>query len=277
MEKPNTPPIEKFPGAVESNEGFNDLCVFTTTFYGAGPVSLVRQELAIKLLENCATLGIHTVVVDGGSNEAFLERARQIGGVEIVVDASLKMGESRRKALEIAMEHQSSPYFLWVEPEKDNLITSESLNTMIDGLRKGDVDIVVPRRMNKGSMPKFQAWIEDLANKRATAKMEGVEEPLDLWFGPKMFNRDGAKYFAEYKGKLDKWDSIIKPVLDAHEGGSKVGSADVDYTYDPSQAKSEEHDDVMKRKRVIQYVDILNELGDSVAKDAFKKAGEDRK
>lgn len=274
MEKPNTPSVEKFPGTAESKEGFDDLCIFTTTLYREDTVSVVRQELAIRLLENCANLGIRTVVVDGGSNTAFLDRARGIENVEILVEPNLKMGESRRKALEVAMAHQSCPYFLWVEPEKDNLITTESLHAMIDGLRKGEVDIVVPRRKSKESMPKFQAWIEDRANRIATAKMEGLEEPLDLWFGPKMFNRDGAKYFAEYKGKLDKWDSIIKPVLDAHEDGSKVGSTDVDYTYDPTQATSEEYDSAMKRKRVIQYVDILDELGDDVAKNAFNNSKE---
>jgi hypothetical protein len=120
------------------------------------------------------------------------------------------------------------------------------------------------------SMPKLQAWIEKRANERASHIMEESQENLDklsseafdLWFGPKIFNLEGAKFFAEYKGKLDKWDSIIKPVVLAAQAGKKISSVEVDYTYDPSQSESEKDDRNMKEKRLIQYRQILKELGD---------------
>jgi len=247
-------------------EQFSDLSIFTTTFYGTDEISRVREKLAEKFFNNARELGIKCVVVDGGSNEKFLKRIEALDNIEVVVEPSLKMGESRRAALQIAIERYATPYFLWSEPEKDGLINLDSLKAMIEGLRKNQTDIIVPKRTTKESMPRFQAWIESRANKRAselTGKQpENVEEILDLWFGPKMFNREGAESFINYKGQLDKWDSIIKPVLNAAQEGKRISSVDVDYRYDPSQTIAEEQDREMKRKRIEQYSTILKELGD---------------
>jgi bacterioferritin (cytochrome b1) len=269
MEHPpeNIPSVE----ALEKEPGFKDLVLFTTTMYGEDAVSRVREVLAEDLLKNAEKLGVRCVVVDGGSNAEFLKKLSEFKNVTSEIDPKLGMGESRREALKKALE-MAGPQdnFLWVEPEKADLITEESLNAMIEGLRAGKTDIVVPRRKSMESMPKFQAWIERRANQRAGELMkenedeaEPTDEALDLWFGPKMFNRGGAAFFADYKGKLDKWDSIIKPVIEAAEAGKKISSVDVDYSYDPSQSGSEENDRVMKEKRVIQYKKILGELGDS--------------
>jgi hypothetical protein len=265
------PPQEVGPTReeLEKEPGFKDLVLFTTTMYGVDDVSKVREVLAERLLKNAEDLGVRSVVVDGGSNPEFLKKLKAFKNVTSEVDPSLGMGESRREALKKALELAGpQDNFLWVEPEKSELITKESLSAMIEGLRAGQTDIVVPRRKSMASMPKFQAWIEKRANKRAGELMNEdedapTEESLDLWFGPKMFNREGANFFANYKGKLDKWDSIIKPVIDAAEAGKKISSVDVDYSYDPSQSESEEHDRVMKEKRVTQYKKILGELGDS--------------
>jgi hypothetical protein len=247
-------------------EQFSDLTIFTTTFYKKDDVSQVREKLAENFLKNAQDLGIKCVVVDGGSNEEFLKKVEGLNNVELVVDPSLKMGESRREALRVAMEKFNTPYFLWSEPEKDGLINSDSLEAMIEGLRKKQTDIVVPKRTTKDSMPEFQAWIESRANKRAggltSKESEKVKEILDLWFGPKMFNREGAEFFINYRGKLDKWDSIIKPVLDAYKAGKRIDPVEVKYTYDPSQTMAEENDKEMKRKRIDQYSAILAELGD---------------
>ena len=228
----------------EKEPGFKDLVLFTTTMYGADDVSKVREALAVRFLENAEQLGVRCVVVDGGSNPKFLEKISTFKNVTVEVDPSLGMGESRREALKkaIALSGPEDNY-LWVEPEKSNLITKESLDAMIGGLRAGQTDIVVPRRRSMESMPKFQAWIERRANQRAGDLMNENEqapssEALDLWFGPKMFNREGAKFFAEYKGTLDKWDSIIKPVVEAAQAGKRISSVDVDYAYDPSSPKA---------------------------------------
>ena len=224
-------------------------------FYGEDKTSQIREKLAEKLLENAAKLGIKCVVVDGGSNQNFLNKAISYKNVNLTVNPNLGMGESRRESLRVA-EKLGAPYYLWVEPEKYDLIKPESLKVMLDGLRKDKTDIVIPKRVSKESMPKLQAWIETRANKRAKELLGGefkTEEELDLWFGPKMFNRAGANYFLNYKGKLDKWDAVIKPVINAQHEGKRVSSVDVNYEYDISQSSSEVGDRNMKGKRLEQY------------------------
>lgn len=256
----------------KEKEDFSDLCIYTTTFYGKDKTSQIREKLAEKLLENVAKLGIKCVVVDGGSNQNFLDKASSRQNVNLVVNPNLGMGESRRESLRMAIK-SGVAYYLWVEPEKYDLIRSESLKIMLDGLRKDKTDIVVPRRVNKESMPKLQAWIETRANKRAKELLSGelkAGEELDLWFGPKMFNRAGAEFFLNYKGKLDKWDGVVKPVVEAHKNGKRVSSVGVDYKYDSTQSLSEAEDRVIKEKRLEQYATILAEMGDSFWKNKNK-------
>lgn len=245
---------------------FNDLTIFTTTLYKEDPVSQVREKLAIKLLENARNLGVNVVVVDGGSNETFLQRVRVLPNVSLVVDPSLKMGESRRKALQVAREQFHSPFYMWVEPEKDALITAESLETMVAPLRENSTDMVVPKRKSLETLPPLQAKLEQRANKRASKITYGEEknenEVLDMWFGPKLFNETVSEYFARYHGKLDKWEAVLKPIINAYHDGKRIASVEVNYEYDPSQSGSEAGDRAMQLKRLEQYATILAEMGD---------------
>lgn len=253
----------------EKREQFKDLVIYTTTFYGTDEVSMVREKLALNFLRNTHNLNIRCVLVDGGSNQGYLDQVKQLENVELLVAPELNMGDSRKKALEIAVGYPDAENFLWAEPEKYDLITKENLNAMLAQLRAGKTEIVVPKRKTMHTLPKLQAWIETRANRRATNIMKGepeylkVEDEIDFWFGPKMFNRQGAEYFLNYKGKLNKWDVILKPVINAYRDGKRVCSVLVDYEYDPSQSESERKDKKMKNKRIEQYVTILRELGDS--------------
>ncbi len=269
VERYNPPAVETSPEKKEEYS-FDDLTIFTTTFYGTDPVSQTRQKLAEQFLTKANDLGIRSVVVDGGSTPEFLDWMRQLKNVHVEVEPKLSMGESRRHALHAAREKYKTPFYLWVEPEKSNLLTPETLHAMISGLRSGAADIIVPSRKSHETMPKFQAWIEKRANFRAHQLMPGEHETFDLWFGPKMFNNEGAGFFESYKGTLDKWDSIIKPVVDAYQAGKRISTVEVDYTYDPTQTDTEKDDRIMKRKRFEQYRQILAELGDVFWKEQLE-------
>lgn len=252
------------PEAAELKSDFNDLVVFTTTLYGTDRQSEVRQKLAQRLFENCEQLGMACVVVDGGSNQRFIEKASSLKHLKFAVNPQLGMGQSRREALRIAMENfPRADFFLWLEPEKDSLVSQESLNAMLADLRTGQADIVVPKRKSKATLPALQSWIETRANRRAGNLFDPkLEEELDLWFGPKVFNRKGAEYFIKYQSSLDKWDSIIKPVIQAYQDGAIIKSVEVDYNYHPRQSQMEEDDRMIKMKRLMQYRQILSEIGD---------------
>lgn len=267
------------PERREKGEQFSDLVIFTTTRYGNDEVSLTRSALAEDFFRRAKEMNIRCVVVDGGSTPEFLKRIEQFDNVKVIVDPSLGMGESRRKALQeatqIVADDVKSPNFLWTEPEKNGLITAENLDKMISGLRSDLTDIVVPARKSKDTLPKFQAWIESRANKRAMKAAEippeAIERELDLWFGPKMFNRAGAQYFLDYKGGLDKWDAIIKPVIDAYKDNKRISAVPVEFFYDESQREQEEGSREFKKKRFEQYSQILAELGDEFWKDKLEE------
>lgn len=266
----------------EEAEKFNDLIIFTTTFYKNDESSRVRSALAEEFFDHVNRLNIKCVVVDGGSYPEFLENIQKFKNVQIIPGPTLGMGESRREALSIALNSMSgekNPSFLWVEPEKEDLIKEKSLESMIELLREKKADIVVPSRISKESYPKFQKWIEERANKRAgelfinrpgSEDDELFDSEVDLWFGPKMFNKEGAKFFLDYKGDLDKWDSIIKPVIEAQNAGKNIVSVPVDFRYPEKQRKYEEGNRVFDQKRIDQYKQILTELGDPHWKNKAK-------
>ena len=60
---------------------------------------------------------------------------------------------------------------------------------------------------------------------------------------------------------------IVKPVINAFKDGKRISDVPVGYKYDLSQKESEENDYEMKKKRLIQYIKILAELGDDYWKD----------
>ncbi len=113
------------------------------------------------------------------------------------------------------------------------------------------------------------------ANRMISNKVHGREatapikkdEVLDLWFGPKMFNRRGAEDFLKWnenKDKMDKWDATIGPVVAAGAEGKRVSSVEVDFRYDPSEKELEEtsaQSEVMSWKRAIQFRTILETAG----------------
>lgn len=246
--------------------GFEDLTLFTGTFYRDDPSSRLRQELALQQFERAEALGIRMIVSDGGSNVDFLEAASQFPNVTLLQEPEgSTMGSSRRFALEEALadsEDDPDHIFMWIEPEKVDLVDPDTLTELVQPIREGVADIVVPSRKDLSTLPKQQAWFEVRANQRAGDLMKGQKSTLDLWFGPKVFNRRAAEYFRNYKGQLDKWDAIIKPVLEANNAGLKVIDVPVDFSYPPGQSQQEDGNPAFQRKRVEQYATILAELGD---------------
>jgi hypothetical protein len=275
---------------------FKDLCVITQTYYGTDETSKVRQKLALDFFANAKKLGLKIMVVDGGSNEDFLNQVREdyANTVELLSESDIPkedkdetrkvgMGTGRRYGFSQAFKDENTKYFLWSEPEKSDLLTVDNLRNMLASLKTGEVDVTVPKRLLKESMVPIQAWLESWANKIAAKllaekkhqklnkNIEEVQRPLDLWFGPKVFNRKGAEFFLHYRSNLNKWDSIIAPASNAEVAGLSVNSADVIYNYDLSQIKNEVGNSVIDKKRWEQFFSILHELGSKEAGEFYQR------
>lgn len=269
----------------KEQEKFSDLVIFTTTCYGTDETGKIRAELANKFFQNARKLGIKCLVLDGSiNNPQFRQQLKQLGNVDLFLEeeilkkegkTNLTMGESRRLALKSALEkYQDIPYFLWSEPEKDDLIKQENIAKMINQLRDKRADIIIPSRQTEAfqTLPKFQAWSEQRANKRTIQLIRNDQnESVDLWFGPKMFNRGIAQYFLKYQGKLDKWDAVMAPFIQAYQDGKTISSVDIDFKYDQSQLKNEEGSKLFKQKRVDQYGKLLAAIGEEYWQNRLKK------
>lgn len=268
---------EKFNISPEINTpSFDDLTIFTSTFYKDDPSSQIRQQLALELFDRANTAGVKIVVSDGGSNDSFIEATKAYTNITLVKQPGKStMGSSRRFALNKALEDaKDNPehIFFWLEPEKADLVDPETLAKLIQPIRSGEADIAVPSRIDTSSLPRHQAWLEARANSRANNLLQGLDPSrpraesditLDLWFGPKVFNERAAKYFADYKGQLDKWDAVIKPVLEASHDGLRILNVPIQFDYPYVQSQYEKDNAELKRKRLVQYSSVLAELGDT--------------
>jgi len=262
-----------------NKEELKNLIVYTGVYYQDNETYRTRSKIWFETFDNAQKLGIKVVVRnDGGLPEAMLERIKAYSNITIVEKTTPNtLGGGRREALQKAIEiadkeNIANPIFLWTEPEKDNLITEETLLKMVSEIRNG-THIAVAEREEKAwnQLPRLQGWIERRANKRAQEVLANEsskpQENLDLWFAPKAFDKTGSKYFLDYnseKNKLDLWDSLMVPVQEARKDGVQVKGVQVDFLYNKAQIENEsdESNKEIQIKRLEQYAQILKELGD---------------
>ncbi|OGI95608.1 hypothetical protein A2917_03605 [Candidatus Nomurabacteria bacterium RIFCSPLOWO2_01_FULL_42_17] len=266
-------------------EELKNLIVYTGVFYQDNETYRTRSQIWFKTFDNAKKLGIKVVVRnDGGLPLEMLERIKAYDNITIVEKDPLKkntLGGGRRealqKAIDIAKEDGiSNPVFLWTEPEKDDLITEKNLIPLVAEINAG-ANMVIPERGENAwnELSKQQRWLEQRAEKRVQEKIMKSSERLDLWFGPKVLDLVGADYFLQYNSnndRIDLWDSLMVPVLEAKKDGLKVTSVPLDFSYDESQTAkgAEAKQEGIPTKRIEQYAQILKELGDLKWVDFFE-------
>ncbi len=112
-------------------------------------------------------------------------------------------------------------------------------------------DIVIPRRRSLSSYPAKQQLTEREGN-------EFYEQltrlPFDAVWGTHTSNKKAVQVFLDYENanfpsKIDKWDSIIVPIIDMPKAGIRMESVEVDYECPKEQRLAEDinPDSVAKR------------------------------
>jgi hypothetical protein len=269
---------------VESS-GYSDFVAFTSTFYKDDIEWKVRSEAFFSLLDNAKRMWVQVLVGDGGSGSEFLQRVQSYPNVKLIhswkwsENIELTMGGERRYAGKKAMEFfPQAKYFLWLEPEKAELMSEGNIDAIIAPMKSSGVDMVVPSRKSKDTLPPQQKAAENRANRRASDIVEesnmntiyrfrdryselimepqdiyriprlyldnnpenfqNTNAPYDLWFWPKAFTRESME--SEFLPyHWAKWDSIITPVLQGVIDGKKVVDVPVDFSYPPDQTRLE--------------------------------------
>ena len=268
-------------------EKFKDVIVVTGVFYADNEMYRSRSKIWPKTFANADRLGVKMVVRnDGGLPSEMLDGYQKFQNLTFVnKDKPNTLGGGRReafqKALEIAdSERIENPVIVWIEAEKDNFINETNLSRLQDEIKKG-TNIIIPERGEKAwkQLPEIQGFLEQRAEGKFQQILENETEgafnkKLDIWFGPKVFNREGAKYFLEYNkegNKTDLWDSLMVPVVEAIKKGEKVESVEMDFLYDTGLIESDSSKEA-SIKRIEQYTQILAALGDEDWQKFFENA-----
>lgn len=233
----------------------NKIAIGTTTFYRPNnEIDVRRADLAKEVIRRSNQFGYDIYVVDGGSPDELLTQFDKEGAI-VYLDEKLTMGQSRRKALELAKNSQKE-VIVWMEPEKDSFISEihKTAKPIIDDI----ADLVVPNRGELTTYPTAQQYAEPLGN---LFWQQLTEYKLDMWSGPRIMNPKASEYFISYDGKYgDRWESIFIPVIDAIKNGSRVLSIDVDYTHPRFQTQLEEHNEQMTMKRLDQLYSLCKAI-----------------
>ncbi len=268
-------------------EKFKNIIVVTGVFYADNEMYRSRSKIWPKTFANAEKLGIKMVVRnDGGLPSEMLEDFQKFENLTFVnKEKPNTLGGGRReafqKALEIAdVEGINNPVIVWIEVEKDNFINETNLSRLQEEVKNG-TNIIIPERGEKAwaQLPEVQGFLEQRAEGRFQQILENetqgsFNKKLDIWFGPKVFNREGAKYFLEYNkegDKTDLWDSLMVPVVEAIKKGEKVQSVEMDFLYDKGLIESDSSREA-SIKRIEQYTQILAALGDKNWQEFFENA-----
>lgn len=222
--------------------------IATSTLYRAdNETDKIRAKLALEMIRKAKKEGYKIIVVDAGSPKEIRDEFEKGGAIVILENNPETMGASRREAFREAY-NQGAEIIIWMEPEKHDYI--RSIRKSIRPIIENKAEMVIPERKSLRSYPKAQQYIELFAN-LFWKELTGTD--LDMWFGVRIFKRELAHYFLEYRGEYgDKWDSLFIPIMNALSDGKKIKSVEIDYIHDDRQTKNEEHSLDFYKKRIEQ-------------------------
>ncbi len=237
------------------------IAIATSTYYCGGME--VRYHLALQALEQYRQLGYPVFLVDdtvGDLGGTVRDKFRRLGATIFSTEVGGGvMGQDRRTAIRMAVE-SGADLIVWAEPEK-------LLAHFIAGiLRQSEADLIIVGRQSLESYPSHQRLCEETGNREA-AVYTGRRD-LDLWFGPRIFTTEAARFFLDYNGEYgDVWDSIFIPAVRAIADRTlRVESVTVPYTYPLEQAQQEEGDHAFITRRNYQ----LKVLHDAIREECTK-------
>jgi len=228
-----------------------EIVIATTTFYK--DIKEVRPKLALMTMEKCQKRGYQIMVVDGGSDKNFRDKACSNPAV-IFKQSQKGVGASRREALsEAAKIAGDDGAIVWMEPEKHPFI--DKLQKPASFVIKKRFDLITLGRKKFHNYPPEQKLGELFVN-YALKQFTGLN--WDFCFGPFITSQKGIKFFLDYNGEYgDSWDSTIIPRLRILKAGLKVKYLKVDYVHSSAQTKEETGNPIFIIKRLEQMNNVI--------------------
>ncbi len=257
----------------------NNVVLVTTTFYNPEK-DQVRYQLAQDMATQAKQAGYTLVVVDGSQDPSVTQKLKELGA-QVFPQLHRGMGPSRREAYFHAVEvakDRKSPIFVWLEPEKGNLIPW--IPKIVNPIVEGRADVVIPTRTPKSwaSYPAFQQESETKGNQEV-AKLYGRVD-LDVFFGPVASTAAAAQLVIGSNPNAEGlgMDTYVPQLLASwalRRQIEKVISVDVDFIYPETQRKLEETAQSAEfiQKRVMQLQTVVTAhrkiFGYSLAESSF--------
>jgi hypothetical protein len=224
----------------------NIVLALTTSYNTFREPEAVRFNLCMMTLLKAREKGYSTVVIDSNSTTDTAVTQLKSAATYYEKEREPSFGVARRQSIEAALK--ISDTVVMMEPEKASFV--DLIDGLVEILKNERPDILVPKRKSFESYPTIQQYSEQALN---TYWEHLTHASLDISFGPRIFMKEGAQIFLDYRGERgDAWESIFIPLMIALRDGKKIISGEVDYTHPESQRALEEKSLEFDIKRIHQ-------------------------
>ncbi len=175
------------------------------------------------------------------------------------------MSASRRFAARSAMtQFPEKTHFLYMVPEKGDMIDSWKLSYILREMMAHKVEGAIIWRKSMENLPAFQARSEAIGNtylQKCIPENKKWWVPLDFFFGVGVYTR---RLLEQYylKDRWNLWSEDSRPMIRAICAWENIGDIRVDFSYPPSQMEHEQtpsHSEEYRKKRVWQLRSIWHQ------------------
>ncbi len=260
-------------------------------------VDHLRGTMAHQMLFAAWEKGYRFAVVDGGSSVEFVSKIQE-KGIQVFPQVQRGMSAGRQQGYQHLHEMGGIELFVRIEAEKVSFVRDDCVAIAGQPILRGTADLVVPARSAEGwaSLPPDQADSEHAANAECCAMLRqwGLLKPadpdLDLFFGPRLFNRKAHPLFMQkhewMRSTSIDWhalvqpgqyvDALFYPVAYALKQGLRVQSVPVPYLHPPEQTAYEmgkvdfQHKRDQQRSSIVAGFRALGELWGYVPTDRVR-------
>lgn len=235
------------------------VAVCLTTFRQGDSENLIDTVRSEVFMDSVIALNKNSIPCVALTTETSNQFIQKIEGLDVVVlsQESVGMGNIRREVLSKTISlYPEIDFYLWMEPEKLNLV--KFINAMANLMNVEKSDLGIFNRNSMNSYPEEQAYYY-LFCRKVASRLLGFD--FDYAFGPIMMSKLGAKYFLDYNGEYgDRWESIMIPRLRAINDGLKFSVLNINFENDPRMTDVESGDSDMILKRIDQLNNVIPSL-----------------
>lgn len=242
-----------------------DILVTVTHYESA---KRIRWQCTQQMIQLAKQHRYEVVVVDTSPEPSIFSTLQELGAQSVQTE-NISMGHAQRLAFSTAQELATktyageSNYFLWLEPEKFDLV--RFVPRILRAIKDSRADVVIVRRSYKSwkTYPAFQVETERQLN-TAYADCTGLIN-YDSAFGPVAFNSQALPYFTtmdirSYDPSLpDVYVQQFAPIVAHHNGLVVSGSEKLPFLYPDAQRREETQiiPQKMRKKREWQ-LDVIS-------------------